>query len=1032
MRRPSGAFLVVAALGARAESMTSTPFDGTQAPWAQASRQLFLGADSPPPPSLCTDACVFASTEDNWDDCNEDGAPGSEFPMCACCTDCVDCCPRCCPRVPTPPPPPAGPFSGTGSPDAEFPNGQFGTDCADYGPGQPPAASPAPLRAGTGICTKTCFYDADCDDGGPVSEFPMRAYDNDCDGRTASLPPPPHSPGMVRTNNCHNAGGSSRNDGGGPVSECLFCAKRAVVSFNRAVLGIKRAVASTSSAGMVNIRALMGNMRTVMGNMRVVVSSQRAVVGIEHAVMGTMRAIVGSSRAVMGIIRAVSSSYRAVVGIVRAVMGNLRAVVSTTRVVLSTVHVVMGTPKHVIMGTLRAVASTSHVGMGTVRAGNISAGVSFMHVVVIINSAVMGTTRAVASIVRAEASTSSAGMGTIHTVIGGRASGHIGSLLRLREGTPDEIALEELFDAGTIGDADIKYSFPYDQTDSMEDPGSDEKGGLPLRWVECLDGALVLLRLGLLVFAVCSEPEQQERSGANMCFAIRARHNRSYRNKWRFVIRARQNRSYGHKWFKLALLALLIPRVSAMETRTKTPPDGDGTGTGAHRAKSGVHTPPLRPPPLTPLCTDDLDSGAFDSDGAPMPCSYFSAQPSACASYSVARTNCPVACDTCSPLLQRLSHTRPPPSPPPLMPPTTSSLYPPNSGWTWPRASSPPPSLPLLLLPLPTPPPPVWLPSSPPQWSPLMALPCTELPCIEASDAPGLNRGLQLAVPSHRRELQTAVSTSAALTSALANTAVSRIVLASGTYNLIAELNITRSVILEAATGATVTLNAQPSYSSPRRVLTINPGPSGVVQLIGLGITGGYVSNYVSNGGGVFVNGGTVTLSSCTISGNSANNGGGVYVQGGTVSIVNSQLYSNGATNGGGVFVNGGTVTLSSCTISGNTAINGGGVAVFGGTVAISSCTISGNTVQVHAHVRKFPEWENALMTPSISILIFLMGAASNYQYGYQYGDVRAAETFKSSHRPDGIIADGVRAAETLKVPIASCDTHVLLVVCRE
>jgi len=62
--------------------------------------------------------------------------------------------------------------------------------------------------------------------------------------------------------------------------------------------------------------------------------------------------------------------------------------------------------------------------------------------------------------------------------------------------------------------------------------------------------------------------------------------------------------------------------------------------------------------------------------------------------------------------------------------------------------------------------------------------------------------------------------------------------------------------------------------------------------------------------------------------------------------------------------------------------LQGGGVAVFGGTVAISSCTISGNTVQVHAHVRKFPEWENALMTPSISILIFLMGAASNYQYG--------------------------------------------------
>ena len=123
-----------------------------------------------------------------------------------------------------------------------------------------------------------------------------------------------------------------------------------------------------------------------------------------------------------------------------------------------------------------------------------------------------------------------------------------------------------------------------------------------------------------------------------------------------------------------------------------------------------------------------------------------------------------------------------------------------------------------------------------------MALPCAVLPCTEASDIPGLYRGLQLAVPSHRRELQTAVSTSAGLTSALANTAVSRIVLASGTYNLISELSITRSVILEAAAGATVTLNAQASSSSQRRVLFINPGSSGVVQLNGLRITGGYTS----------------------------------------------------------------------------------------------------------------------------------------------------------------------------------------------
>ena len=116
------------------------------------------------------------------------------------------------------------------------------------------------------------------------------------------------------------------------------------------------------------------------------------------------------------------------------------------------------------------------------------------------------------------------------------------------------------------------------------------------------------------------------------------------------------------------------------------------------------------------------------------------------------------------------------------------------------------------------------------------------LPCTVASDVPGLHRGLQLAVPSHRRELQTQVSTSAGLTSALANTAVSRIVLASGTYYLTSELSIIRSVILEAEVAGSVVLNAQASSSSLRRVLIINPGSSGVVQLIGLHITGGYTS----------------------------------------------------------------------------------------------------------------------------------------------------------------------------------------------
>ena len=135
---------------------------------------------------------------------------------------------------------------------------------------------------------------------------------------------------------------------------------------------------------------------------------------------------------------------------------------------------------------------------------------------------------------------------------------------------------------------------------------------------------------------------------------------------------------------------------------------------------------------------------------------------------------------------------------------------------------------------------------------------------VSACPAPPPQLSSPPPLPPHSPQSQ--VSTSAGLTSALANTAVGHIVLAPGTYNLTAELSITRSVILEAAVAGSVVLNAQASSSSQRRVLNINPGSSGVVQLIRLSITGGYASS----GGGVFVQGGTVAISSCTVSGNTA------------------------------------------------------------------------------------------------------------------------------------------------------------------
>ena len=94
---------------------------------------------------------------------------------------------------------------------------------------------------------------------------------------------------------------------------------------------------------------------------------------------------------------------------------------------------------------------------------------------------------------------------------------------------------------------------------------------------------------------------------------------------------------------------------------------------------------------------------------------------------------------------------------------------------------------------------------------------------------------------ANRRTLQTAVSTVASLTNALVNTDIGHIVLDPGAYVLSAELSITRSVILEAAVAGSVVLDAQASVGSPRRVLNINPGTTGIVQINGLNITGGNV-----------------------------------------------------------------------------------------------------------------------------------------------------------------------------------------------
>ena len=109
------------------------------------------------------------------------------------------------------------------------------------------------------------------------------------------------------------------------------------------------------------------------------------------------------------------------------------------------------------------------------------------------------------------------------------------------------------------------------------------------------------------------------------------------------------------------------------------------------------------------------------------------------------------------------------------------------------------------------------------------------------------------------------------------------------------------------------------------------------------------------NGGAIFVqSSGRAELSNCTIEGCNANggSGGAIGSQGGTVTITGCTLTNNSATDGGAVYAtSGGTFTMHSGTISGNTVqstapkTRGGGVFVsVGATFTMKGGTISGNT----------------------------------------------------------------------------------------
>ncbi|MFT4039227.1 MAG: hypothetical protein QM692_13660 [Thermomicrobiales bacterium] len=116
--------------------------------------------------------------------------------------------------------------------------------------------------------------------------------------------------------------------------------------------------------------------------------------------------------------------------------------------------------------------------------------------------------------------------------------------------------------------------------------------------------------------------------------------------------------------------------------------------------------------------------------------------------------------------------------------------------------------------------------------------------------------------------------------------------------------------------------------------------------------THAFVNLHITGGSGpgmlVLLVGVIANVTNCVITGNSAESGGGIAVGNGVVHIVGSSIVANTALSGGGIFLGTyGSSTITTTTISGNTATtgDGGGILQYNGTVTLdTTVSITGNT----------------------------------------------------------------------------------------
>ena len=124
------------------------------------------------------------------------------------------------------------------------------------------------------------------------------------------------------------------------------------------------------------------------------------------------------------------------------------------------------------------------------------------------------------------------------------------------------------------------------------------------------------------------------------------------------------------------------------------------------------------------------------------------------------------------------------------------------------------------------------------------------------------------------------------------------------------------------------------------------------LRIVGSGASTTIVNGGMYKGSVILLNGPTASLSKLTIgSGSGATRGGGIYMSGGSLTITDSSITGNQAVEGGGIYIFAGQLMINNSTITLNKAVcptylctaAGGGIYNFVGSLTINASTFADN-----------------------------------------------------------------------------------------